>query len=354
MKSISRVSALIFYLSLTIPTHAFPKKAKGKDATVQGGNQATTTFTFNKDQFGNNDVINLQASTGQQGGQTQAGKRAIYERGPEGWKLYVRDAYPEAYAEAEAYAFLNGGSAKGGSSNTNGGNNANNKNTLSNDKFNGNGQTFNLGSSISQVGGNTVGGNGGRNTGKGGAGGSLSVPVSLPMPVRRWLHTDPEVYLYERNAYPDPFPEPEPFLNGGGAKGGDSITKGGNNVKNDNTLKNNKFTGNGQTFNMGSSSSQVGGNTVGGKGGANSGSGGQGGSLSVPVSMPFPVRRGLDIRDADPEAYDFAERDAYPKAYAEQYDVFEREAYPDPYAEAEAEAEADIYAHDTYFYGESF
>jgi len=354
MKSSSGISVLILSLSLALPTHAFPKKAKGKDATVQGGNQATTTFSFNKDSFGNNDVINLQASTGQQGGQTtKSGKRAIYVRDPESWKLYVRDAYPEAYAEAEAYAFLNGGSAKGGDSKTNGGNSATNSNTLKNDKFNGNGQTFNFGSSVSQVGGNTMGGNGGRNTGKGGAGGSLSVPVSLPMPVRRWLDTreaDPEAYFYERDAFADPFAEAEPFLNGGGAKGGDSKSKGGNSVKNDNTLKNNRFTGNGQTFNMGSSTSQMGGNTVGGAGGANSGSGGQGGSLSVPVSLPMPVRRGLDIRDADPEAYDFAERDAYPEAYAEAYALYERDAYPDAYAEAEAE----MWAREAFFYDESF
>lgn len=347
MKSLSCVSVLILHLSLALPTYAFPKK--GKDATVQGGNQATTTFQFTKDQFGNNDVINLQASTGQQGGQTKAGKRGVYGRDHASWELYIRDAYPEPYAEAEAYPFLNGGTAKGGDSKTDGGNSANNQNTLKNDRFNGNGQTFNMGSSVSQVGGNTMGGKGGRNTGKGGAGGSLSVPVSMPMPMRRWLHirqADPDLYLHERNAYPYAHAEPEAFLNGGGANGGDSKTGGGNRVKNENTLKNDRFNGNGQTFNFGSSANQVGGNTVGGKGGANSGSGGQGGSLSVPVSIPPPIRRSLYIREADPEAYFYEERDAYPDASSEAYELYEREAYPDPYAEAEAaaEAEAETYA----------
>jgi len=343
MKSLSCVSVLILQLSLTFPTHAFPKK--GKDNTVQGGNQATTTFTFNKDQFGNNDVINLQAATGQQG------KRAIFERYPESWELYIRDAYPDPYAEAEAYPFMNGGAAKGGDSKTGGGNSANNQNTLKNDKFTGNGQSISMGNSVQQLGGNTKGGGGGRNSGNGGGGGSLSIPLSLPLPVRRrWLQmreADPEVYMYERNAYPDPYAEPEPFLNGGGAKGGDSKTNGGNNVKNENTLKNDKFTGNGQTISLGSTTQQIGGNTGGGKGGANGGSGGQGGSLSIPVSLPMPVRRGLYIRDADPEASYFEERDAYLNAYAEALELYERDAYPDAYAEPE------LYARDAYFYDES-
>lgn len=97
MKSLSCVSVLILQLSLTLPTHAFSKKKPALPA-VQGGNQATTTFTFNKDQFGNNDVINLQAATGQQGGQVKAAKRAIFERYPESWELYIRDAHPDPYA----------------------------------------------------------------------------------------------------------------------------------------------------------------------------------------------------------------------------------------------------------------
>lgn len=246
MKSLSCVSVLILQLSLTLPTHAFPKK-KSAPPTVQGGNQATTTFTFTKDQFGNNDVINLQAATGQQGGQVKAAKRGILERYPESWELYIRDAYPDPYAEAE------------------------------------------------------------------------------------------------------------PFLNGGGAKGGDSNTKGGNNVKNENTLKNDRFTGTAQTINLVSSTQQTGGNNVGQKGGTNSGSGGQGGSLKIPISLPMPIRRGLYIRNADPEAFHFEERDAYLDAYAEALELHQRDAYPDAYAEAEAEAdaEAEIYARDAYFYDES-
>ena len=52
------------------------------------------------------------------------------------------------------------------------------------------------------------------------------------------------------------------------------------------------------------------------------------------------------IREADPEAYFYEERDAYPEASSEAYELYEREAYPDPYAEAEAtaEAEAETYA----------
>ena len=58
------------------------------------------------------------------------GRRFVVERDTEdGWDLYVRDtlqqlstrdAYPEAYAEAEA--FMNGGNSHGGNSHTHGGN----------------------------------------------------------------------------------------------------------------------------------------------------------------------------------------------------------------------------------------
>lgn len=70
-----------------------------------------------------------------------------------------------------------------------------------------------------------------------------------------------------------------------------------------------------------------GGNTVGGKGGVNSGTGGAGGSLSVPVSLPpMPMRR--DLLDLD---------DVYARDLEAEYELFAREAFADPEAEAEAE-----------------
>jgi hypothetical protein len=77
--------------------------------------------------------------------------------------------------------------------------------------------------------------------------------------------------------------------------------------------------------------------------------------LKIPISLPVPIRRGLYIRDADPDASYFEERDAYLDASAEALELYQRDAYPDAYAEAEAEAdaEAEIYARDAYFYDES-
>ena len=56
----------------------------------------------------------------------------------------------------------------------------------------------------------------------------------------------------------------EALLDGGGAKGGDSKTKGGNHVKNNQNIKNVKA-GPGTTINAGNQNQQSGGNTRGGK-----------------------------------------------------------------------------------------
>ena len=148
-----------------------------------------------------------------------------------------------------------------------------------------------------QKGGNTRGGNGGANSGNGGGGGSMSVPVSLPpMPMRRWLLEERDAEpIYEglsghsshgrssvthggntrTNIHTSYGGSPGfsfssstkqkggnvrgaaggantangadagsvtlarrgGFLSGGGARGGDSRTNGGNRVSNSNNIK---------------------------------------------------------------------------------------------------------------------
>ena len=117
-----------------------------------------------------------------------------------------------------------------------------------------------------QKGGNTVGGKGGANSGAGGAGGSLSVPVSLPpMPMRRDADFE-KLYAREfdfEDLEARDFDDYElfargGFLSGGDARGGDSKTRGGNNISNKNNLKGLKMNGGGNTFNMQSMNQQKG------------------------------------------------------------------------------------------------
>ena len=297
----------------------------GANSHTTGGNRAHNMNSFHHHSHpgGHGNSYTFQSLRQQQGGNTVGGQAG-------GNSADGKSAMARRFAEAEAEAFLNGGAAKGGDSTTKGGNIANNHNQLKGDKFNGGHNTFNMQSMTQQKGGNTQGGNGGANSGKGGQGGSFSVPVSLPpMPMRRDAFAAPEMFyeLYERDA----------FLDGGPAKGGDSTTKGGNQAHNHNQLKGDSFNGGHNTFNMQSMTQQKGGNTRGGRGGANGGNGGAGGSFSIPVSLPpMPMRRDAL---ADPEVF---------------YELHERDAYPDPEAEAEAEAEyeAELYARELDFYDE--
>ena len=273
--------------------------------------------------------------------------------------LHVRDLL-EREAYAEAYAFLDGGKSKGGSSTTSQTNTVNTNKAIKGSKI-GNGNTLYMGTNVGIKSGSVTGGAGGVNTGSGGAGGSLSVPLSLSMPARRWLEerdAELDAYLNERDIYErDAYAEADPLLNGGGASGGSSTTKQKNNV-NTKTSLNKANIGNGNSIYMGTNVGISSGNLKGGNGGANAGNGGGGGSLSVPISMPMPmrVRRWLEERDAGLEdIHYYAKRDAFPE-FEETY-LYAREAYPDAYAEAEADAEAEaladveaeLYARDAYF-----
>ena len=276
-----------------------------------------------------------------QGGNTKVGGKRDLEN-----ILHIRDLL-EREAYAEAYAFLDGGKAKGGSSTTSQNNNIKTNNVIKGGRI-GNGNNLYMGTSIGIKSGGVTGGAGGINTGTGGAGGSLSVPISVPMPARRWLEerdAELDAYLYERDLYErDAYAEADPFLNGGGASGGNSRTGQNNNI-NTKTGLNKVNIGNGNAIQMGTSIGIKSGPVKGGNGGANGGNGGGGGSLSVPLSIPMPmrVRRWLEERDAELDDFHYYEkRDAFPE-FEETY-LYAREAYPDAYAEAEAEAEADAEA----------
>ena len=325
-------SALLLTLSLSLGVDAVPGPKK---PTVQGGNNVQTTYQFKNDQFGANDVINLQNYQQVQGGQTKTGQTKTSRRG-----LDIHER--EAYADPEAYpgGVLSGGDAKGGDSRSNGGNRVITNTQISHSDLRGSGNTFNLQNQQSVSGGNLRGGNGGPNSGSGGQGGSLSIPSPYKIPRS----------LYARNAYAYAEPEAFPggFLSGGDAKGGSSNSKGGNTVITKTSLTHDDFRGSGNTFNLQNQQVVQGGDVRGGNGGANGGRGGGGGQLSI-------SRRDLYERDAEPEAFPEAEAEAYPweEVYAELYARNALpEAEPEAYAYAYAEPEFDIYERDAYAFAE--
>ncbi|MCJ1360686.1 MAG: hypothetical protein MMC33_010695 [Icmadophila ericetorum] len=338
-------SALLLSLSLV---SAIPGP-KHKDATAQGGNQATSTYNLKGVTIGSNDNLYLSNQQGLTGGNTRVGRdvHAFYLRSAEPEFIYQRDAFADA--DPEAYpGFLSGGDSKGGSSTTKGGNHNNNSPNFKGMSV-GNGATFSQGNMQTNKGGNVRGGNGGVNGGSGGSGGALSIPMPpMPLPERR--------DLFAREAYADADAEAYPggFMSGGDAKGGSSTSKGGNHNNNSPNFKGMKI-GSDTSFSVGNMQSNVGGNVRGGNGGANSGNGGGGGSLSIPMPpMPLPARRDIHVRDAYAHAEAEAEasleeRDAIPDAWAEHYSqIYTRDAY----AAAVAEVEADLRARDAeaYYY----
>ena len=323
--------------------YPYPKKSS---SSVSGGNSVQNTYELKGDNFGNNNNLNMQSTTGVYGGTTVAAVTASTGKKGKG----KRDAYAEIESLLSKREALHGGAAKGGSSKTKGGNTSSTKSTLNGDKSRGNGRNIDFQSTTYQVGGTTIGSPGGANYANGGAGGA---PPS-PNAAKRWLQAR-DVEISARSAELESLIfERKAFLNGGAAKGGDSKTNGGNNSKNNNNAKGSK----GNVY-MPNYTVQNGGNTKGGNGGANAGNGGAGGSFSIPLSIPIPVRRWLEERDAEPEFQESfhlyareaypeaeaeAEAEAYPEAEADLEDgLYARDAYPEAYAEAEAEAYAEAY-----------
>lgn len=341
-------SALLVALSLSLGVDAIAGKKKPATTEVQGGNHVQTTYEFKNDQFGANDVINLQNYQTVQGGQTKNGPRDLYQ-------LYIRNADPEFIYEREAYpgGFLSGGDSKGGDSKSGGGNRVITNTQISHSDLRGSGNTFNLQNQQMIQGGNVRGGNGGLNSGSGGQGGSLSIPNPYKIPR--------SLYARDAYAYAEPEAYPGGFLGGGDARGGDSKSKGGNTVITKTQLSHDDLRGNGNSFNLQNQQVVQGGNLRGGNGGANGGNGGGGGTLNLGGFR----RRDLYERDAEPEAYPEAEaeaylqeRDAYAEPEAYPWEIYAQlyardalpEAEPEAYPYAYAEPELDIYERDAYAY----
>ena len=276
---------------ITHERNAYPDAYPGKPSTIGGGNQVQNTYDLKNDKIGNNNNLYMQASTGVKGGNTAAAvstsggkngkdKRGLYESS--GLKdrklndvLYERDAYADIeahYNKREALPHVV----------STGCNTFLNNPTLKEYKS-GNGQTVSMQSSSRQFGGNTIRGRGDSNYAK------------------RWLQAR-DLEIAARSAELESLIfEREALGNGGAAKGGDNKPQAGNIVSNKPSSK-----GQGPV-NQSAQMSQSGGNNFGGKGGANTGNGGQGSfgfspQFSPTLSIPaLPRRRWIKERNAEPE-----------------------------------------------------
>ncbi|MCJ1386277.1 hypothetical protein MMC17_009403 [Xylographa soralifera] len=318
MKTVATASAVI--LGLTLGAEAYAKKSS---SAVSGGTTVDTSYNFNKDNFGSNDVLNLGTTVTQNKAPAAApaakastkkgGKRGLYARDLENWGIHIRDADGEYIYERAAYP-------KKSSPSVSGGNQVANNYQITGDTF-GSNSNFNMQSTTAINGGNTAAA---ISTGSKKGKGKRGLYESSYLEIR-----DVDDLLYERDAEADAeadaeieafLYEREAFLNGGAAKGGSSSAKGGNTSSNNNKISKTNLSGNGQIINMSSATSQKGGNVQGGTGGANGGSGGAGGSLGMSVALPpIPRKRWLAARDLD-----IQEREAELEAL-----IIEREAFLD-------------------------